>query len=163
MRSNDHRGVTALPATGSETALIATAVPLSGMATRPSRRPRRNGFTLLEMLVALTILAVAFGAILQAFGTGFRGLRATESQAVAVMHARSTLEAVAAIAPLEPGEFSGDYADGYRWIAHIRPYQEENADEAALPLLVTYEIEVTVTWDTDRRVSLKTLRLAPRR
>jgi hypothetical protein len=114
------------------------------------------------MLVALTILSVAFAAVLQAFGTGFRGLRASESHAVAVMHARSTLDAVAATVPLEAGELSGSYDDGYRWIARIRPYQSEEEAEARLQRLLPYEIEVIVSWEGDRSVSLKTLRLAPR-
>lgn len=126
----------------------------------PIPSPCARGFTLVEMLVAFTILAVALVALMQVFGTGFRGLRASEAHARAVMQARSTLERVGTEVPLQPGEWAGTFEDGSRWTTRVRAY-EPDAEQAA-QTVVPYEVEVTVTWDGDRSVSLKTLRLAPR-
>lgn len=121
-----------------------------------------SGFTLLELLVALTILALAFGALMQSFGTGFRGIRASESHSVALLHARSKLEEIEATIPLAPGSSSGSYDDGYEWTAEIRAYEGEGSAENELLLVVPYEVEVTITWSGGRSISLKTMRLARR-
>ena len=126
----------------------------------PIPSPCARGFTLVEMLVAFTILAVALVALMQVFGTGFRGLRASEAHARAVMQARSTLERVGTEVPLQPGVWAGTFDNGSRWTTRVRVY-EPDAEQAA-QTVVPYEVEVTVTWDDDRSVSLKTLRLAPR-
>ncbi len=124
--------------------------------------PCAGGFTLVEMLVAFTILAVALVALMQVFGTGFRGLRASEAHALAVMQARSTLERVGTEVPMQPGEWAGTFDNGSRWTTRVRAYEPEGEAEQSAQTVVPYEVEVTVTWDDDRSVSLKTLRLAPR-
>ncbi len=55
---------------------------------------RARGFTLLEVIVAFTILSVALIGLLQAFATGMRGLGAAQASATAVMHARSKLDEI---------------------------------------------------------------------
>ena len=50
----------------------------------PHRKGRARGFTLIEILVAFTILAVAMVALVQAFSSGLRGLGSAEASAVAL-------------------------------------------------------------------------------
>lgn len=118
----------------------------------------RRGFTLLEVLIAFTILAVAMVAVIQAFSTGLRGLSAAEETATAVMHARSKLDEVGVIIALEPGEFEGAFEDGFAWRTVIRP---DPTTEELAPGVSAYEVEVTVSRDEARRVRLQTLRLGP--
>ncbi len=108
------------------------------------------------MLISIAILGVAFVAILQTFGTGFRGLNRSEAHAIAALHARSTLEAVAARQPLEFGEWAGDLDERYRWTAIVRPYEDESAADGPVD---AYEIEVVVSWGENQSFRLKTLRL----
>ena len=95
-----------------------------GGSSLRTRRPRRGrgragGFTLLEVIVAFTILSVALVAILQAMATGMQGLGAAQTSAAAVMHARSKLDEVGQAILLEEGETSGEFDDGYTWRVRI--------------------------------------------
>ncbi len=71
------------------------------------RDNRTRGFTLLEVLVAFTILAVALVALLRAFSSGLRGLDAAETASIAVQHARSKMAEVGSTIPLEAGAGHG--------------------------------------------------------
>ena len=127
-----------------------------------SSRRRAAGFTLLEVLVAFTILAVALVALLRAFSSGLRGLDAAAAATAAIQHARSKIEEVGTLIPLEPGILEGTFEDGYQWRVVIEPHELGDAAAAeSLPVL-PYEIEVTVTGHGAGAVTLRSLRLAPR-
>ncbi len=122
-----------------------------------------RGFTLLEVLVAFTILAVGLVALLRAFSSGLRGLDAAETASIAVQHARSKMAEIGSVIPLEPGAEEGAFADGFRWRVMIEPHElGDGAAAETLPLL-PYEVEVTVTGSRGGTVTLRSLRLAPRR
>ncbi len=125
----------------------------------------RGGFTLLEVLIAFTILAVSLTVLLQAMSTGLRGLGAAEASATAMMHARSKLDEVGTSIALEVGRQEGEFADGYRWTAVVRPHRPDaRFDPELVPGLraIPYEVDVTVSWDQGKSVTLKTLRLGVR-
>ncbi len=129
----------------------------------PDRRGRRRGgFTLLEVLIAFVILAVALVALLRAFSSGLRGLDATEAAAAALQHARSKIEEVGTVIPLEAGEYGGAFEDGTRWRVVIRPHEAGAGAAAETVALVPYEIEVTSFRERGGKVTLRSLRLAPR-
>ncbi len=120
---------------------------------------RAGGFTLLEVIVAFTILSIALVGLLQAFATGMHGLGAAQASATAVMHARSKLDEVGEVIPLEDSEQSGEYDDGYRWEVRITRV-EEDADAGVLePLAIPFDVEVTVTDPRGSAFTLNTLRL----
>ena len=122
------------------------------------------------MLVAFTILAVALVALLRSFSSGLRGLDAAAAATAAVQHARSKIEEVGAVIPLEPGIEEGSFEDGYQWRVVIEPHELVDAAAAESMPLLPYEIEVTVTGPgtgpgTGTRggaVTLRSLRLVPR-
>ena len=127
------------------------------------RSERAGGFTLLEVIIAFTILALALGTLLQAFTTGLRSLNAAEAYALAVMHAKSKLEEVGRVVPVAAGAESGDFEDGFRWEVAISPYEApEGANWDQLDM-APYNVTVTVGWDETREVTLNTLRLGPKR
>ncbi len=124
-----------------------------------------GGFTLIEILIAFTILAVSLTVLLQAFSFGLRGLGAAEASATAVMHARSKLDELGTSIPLDVGQQEGEFADGFRWTAVVRPYRPDAGVDPSLdPNLpaIPYEVDVTVFWDQGKSVTLKTLRLGAR-
>ncbi len=129
---------------------------------RAGRVRRRGGFTLLEVLIAFTILAVALVALLRAFSSGLRGLDAAEAGTAALQHARSKIEEVGTVIPLEAGEHGGEFEDGTRWSIAIRPYEAGEGAVVENVALVPYEIEVTVSRERGGKVTLRSLRLAPR-
>lgn len=129
---------------------------------RAGRVRRRGGFTLLEVLIAFTILAVALVALLRAFSSGLRGLDAAEAGATALQHARSKIEEVGTVIPLEAGEYGGEFEDGTRWSIVIRPHETGTGAAVETMALVPYEVEVTASRERGGKVTLRSLRLAPR-
>lgn len=132
-------------------------------SSRSAARPAGAGFTLIEVIVALAILTVALAVVLQNFSIGMRGARLAERHTIAVLHAESKLAAVGVETPLEEGETSGVFDNGFGWRATIRPYLEAGQEEAPDSGAEAYEVAVTVSWDDAGgrgSVTLETLRLA---
>jgi general secretion pathway protein I len=129
-------------------------------------RARARGFTLLEVLVAFAILAVALVVLFRAFGTGATNARLAEEYTVATLHAESVLAAAGIETPLQAGTAEGDLPDGYRWRAVVAPAAADRAPDplSADPLAgLLYEVAVTVTWRKDgktRSVAVRSYRMA---
>ncbi len=115
------------------------------------------------MLVAFTILAVAMVALLRAFSSGLGGLEAAEAASIAVQHARSKMAEVGSTIPLEAGAEAGTFDDGFRWRVAIEPHELGDGAAAEARPLLPYAVEVTVTGTRGGAVTLRSLRLAPRR
>jgi general secretion pathway protein I len=120
---------------------------------------RARGFTLLEIIVAFTILAVALVSLLQAFGTGLRGLSAAQASAGAVMIARSKLEEVGLTIPLRDGESSGETDQGYEWRVSISRIEDPDLAEVFTSFVVPYRVEVSVKGANGGAEKLVTMRL----
>ena len=131
-------------------------------STEGGRARRTGGFTLLEVLVALVILAVALVSLIQAFSTGLRGLGTAQANSFLVTQARSTLETVGSSIPLEEGARDGEFGDGSLWTVEVRPYDAEDAAGFEALNVTPYEVEVTVTSKEGRRITLQSLRLGRR-
>ena len=120
------------------------------------------GFTILEVLIALAIVAVSIVAIGAVMSTNFRGVQELERH-VALMQAAQTVLATA-IPPrkeLAPGVLSGQLRD-FRWQVDIGPvggdWTVEGADVAWLPELV----KIRVRSPSGATVDLETVRLMHR-
>jgi hypothetical protein len=101
-------------------------------------------------------------ALIRAFSSGLRGLDAAEAAAAALQHARSKIEEVGTVIPLEAGEHEGSFEDGTRWALIIQPHEAVEAAAFETLPLVPYEIEVNVTGARGGGVTLRSLRLGPR-
>ncbi len=121
----------------------------------------QQGFSLLEVLVAFTILALTLGVLTQVFS------RALNTAALSSNYGRATALAEAGLAlvgidiPLEPGTRAGETDDGLQWQVQVTPYPAGDLLPGDLPL-PAYVITSEVAWETargNRRVSLFTLRL----
>jgi general secretion pathway protein I len=130
---------------------------MSTSSNPDTRGHRRRGFTLLEILIAFTLLAIAMGALMQAFSSGLRTADAVSVRMVALLHARAKLEEVGPLIPVEPGVTAGRFADGYDWRVEIAPYAEP---DLLLSTILLREVRVEVSGMVGRPVTLTTLRLA---
>jgi general secretion pathway protein I len=120
-----------------------------------------RGFTLLEVMVAFAIAALALAALTQAALGGLHATQAAAHTQQAISLAQSRLAAVA-LSP-RTGEQSGTDGGGFAWHVSVRPRDVGGREQAgAGPHPVLYDIAVDVSWTLDggtRRVTLDTLRL----
>jgi general secretion pathway protein I len=91
---------------------------------------RQSGFTLLEMLAALTVLALCFTVLLGAFGQSARALQQARHSDRLNLAARSLLEELGEGA-LQPGSTAGNW-DGLPWTLEV---QEQPVPAGAVRLL----------------------------
>ncbi len=121
-----------------------------------------RGFTLIEIVVALLVLAIASAVIFEGFSVGFRNARTADDFAQAVLIAQAKLAPTGIAEPLSPGVTSGEELDKYAWTVRVDPV-EVALDEGATPSeLQPFLVAVDVVWSdggTERTVSLSTLRL----
>ena len=128
---------------------------------RSDRRPattREQGFTLLEVLVALAILGVAGVAVIQGVAQDLRLLKLSGNYQSAMQLADRKVREV-----LVPGEQREHGADaGFRWERGIRLVEApELTVPGRAPHWRVFEIAVRVMWDERRQVELATLRTVP--
>lgn len=119
---------------------------------------RIRGFTLLELLVALTLFAVVGGTLLQFFQSGLRTARLAAERSHAVFLARSKLTELQAYGHLQAGTFSGAFDGGYQWQAVLST--DENAPEALRSRIQALDLDLTVSWGESgerRSYSLRSL------
>src|SRR5712691_3447226 len=129
------------------------------------RSVQANGFTLLEVVVALAIAGLALVGL---FHAGSGGLFAVDTAAraqEAVQRAQSHLAAVGRDAALVEGEFTSDDGAGYRWTLRVRPLtarQPLGQDGISAATITLFNIEVAISWPAhagERSVVLRTSRL----
>ena len=124
-----------------------------------------RGFSLLEVLVAFIILAMALGVLMRIFSGGLGNIGMAEHYSHAVAIAEMKLASVGVESPLTEGEVTGE-EQGYTWRTSVLRFEEEAPVEAAALLLELYRVEVTVNWDETatkpRSLRFVTLRAAPR-
>ena len=119
-----------------------------------------TGFTILEVLIAFTILGVAFVVLLQSFGTSFLALdRATEREP-ALMYAKSKLEEVGTLLPLEEGSYSGRFDESTTWVVHMRPISNEGDPLGPAQQVRLFEVGVEVASRRQKVVHLRTIKLS---
>jgi general secretion pathway protein I len=126
---------------------------------------RHRGFSLVEVLVAFSIAAVALGMVVQIYGKGLVATDLTDEYADAVAIAESRLaEHRVDPAPGHVGA-SGVTADGYRWESRFAPYEAGTVVDGAPPRVALETVEVEVSWENrqrERSVTLTSLRLVAR-
>jgi len=121
-----------------------------------------SGFTLIEVLVALTILGISLAVLLAVFLQGLDRSRESANEAAARVLAQSLLVQAKAAANLSMGNSAGKNAD-LLWRLQVIPFGtvadrtswQENAAQ----------IVATVSWRGDggeRSITLSTLRLLPK-
>jgi general secretion pathway protein I len=133
---------------------------------------RMRGFSLLEVLVAFTLFALAMGALMQIFSRGVNGAVLADRYARAAMYAESKLAAAGLEEALKEGASSGRFDDDFSWQVTVKPYLDPTPrDQQSLDFekqffnqLFEIESQVTFTGDDQRQrtVKLTTLQLGPR-
>jgi general secretion pathway protein I len=125
--------------------------------------PRRAGFTLIEVLVALAVAGIGLAFFLAATGVGLQNGGIADQYIQATRRAQSRLAQVGLTVPLKQGDYSGDDGDGFRWQVKIAaPLVNPQPPNTQTPGLGLYPIDVRVRWRSGvswREVSLRSERL----
>lgn len=123
--------------------------------------PTEDGFSLVEVLVALTILGLVLSALFQVFSGGLRNVAAADHYVRAAAIADSKLAAVGQEIPLEAGKASrgrdGDYAWSVAITAYNDPKDAEGSDTTKVQL---FKVAISVRWPHilgERQVVIDTL------
>ncbi|HYG90375.1 MAG TPA: prepilin-type N-terminal cleavage/methylation domain-containing protein [Azospirillum sp.] len=119
----------------------------------PDHRPLEHGplehgqagFTLMEVLVAFAILAVALGALLPQLSLTLKSVGRLERRERAASIAEARLDALGTEVPVRPGEAEGTTEDGYTWRTVICCALPRNTVPNAVPLQL-YQVALTVAW-----------------
>jgi general secretion pathway protein I len=124
-------------------------------------RDSESGFTLVEVIAAFAILALAFSVLMGAVSDGLRRAGDAEIEAQAASLAQSVLARAGRETPLQAGETSGQGDNGFAWRLRTEPAADAGEGSPVAGFLVTAE----VLWSDgarERSLSLSTLRLGAR-
>jgi general secretion pathway protein I len=131
-----------------------------GRLVRPATR--RRGFTLLEILAAFIVLAVAGGALLQLYQGSLQNVALAAEYSEAALLARSKLAELEARAEVVPGEEQGEFDERYRWQLTLTPYLEADGSAPPEARLQAMHLDLAVSWGEggdERRYGVETLLL----
>lgn len=124
---------------------------------------RGNGFSLLEVLVALALLSIALVVILQLFSANLAGLSASDSYAKAVLKAESKMREVLDDEDIAEKSSSETTDDGYRIDTAITEAETQRTENLPVRLL---EINLTIRWANglkERVFTLKAMKTVPKK
>jgi len=139
----------------------------------------QKGFTLLEIMVAMAIMAIALVTVIQLFSGALRSAKVSNDYSLAVMGAKEKMDEVLAVNTLDEfeeliktGEFENDLLKGYQWeISELEPYdippglstdvEEESGvfDDLDFKL---YKVSVRVSWASgmhEKEVKFSTIKM----
>lgn len=121
-------------------------------------RGKNGGFTLLEVLVAVSVLAVALVGVMQLFSGSLRGVSLSGQYVDAASVAQSAMRRLLNEGEIKEGAWTEDAGQGREVSINIQKSQEPALDGLAL-----YEIELSVLWGRDaqkpRSYTVNTLKL----
>lgn len=125
-------------------------------------RRSQKGYTLIEVLVAFMILALALTVLLRIFSSGLRNVSVASDYAQATLIAESRLATAGIDNTLAVGETGGMEQERFRWTRVVSDYEPAGDYRPVVRGVHAYHVEVTVSWphgDRTRRVELSTIKL----
>jgi prepilin-type N-terminal cleavage/methylation domain-containing protein len=124
---------------------------------RKGHAPR--GFTLIEALVAIVVLALSLTTLLSAYRSGLQGAGAVDDHLRARLLAQSVLAEWTQYRAVQPGRFQGR-VDGFTWTVSIAPFHAAGGtrQQPSEPWKL-HTLTVAVSWSHGRRIEIDTLRL----
>jgi general secretion pathway protein I len=121
----------------------------------------RAGFTLIEVVVALALVAVALTAIGSLIATTIRGTRALDQHLSLAETARAVEAALPSRDALPAGSSSGEMA-GHRWRLDVLPFRASFVDPRLPSPWVPQTVVITVRAPDGPVLQISTVRLQRR-
>ena len=127
-------------------------------STKLQSRDTSAGFTLIEVLVALAVLAISLTAIGSLVATNIRATRALDQRLALVMTARAILTGLPDREELAVSNSSGEIA-GHRWRLDLLPYVADFVDPRWVTPWMPQAIVLRVQSPTGQVLRVDTVRL----
>ena len=113
--------------------MVTLAFPKAAASCRTPRRPAgavsSDGFTLLEVMVSLTVLAIGAALALSLISGSLSNIRKVQLRTRTVEHAEAVMELTLLDDSIrKPIAFTGDFEDGTRWSVRVEDYTMPTAD-----------------------------------
>lgn len=126
-----------------------------------------RGYTLIEVIVAFAVLALALTLLLGILSGATKQVRWADEAGRAALHAQSLLDQTGVGEALQPGHKDGEFEDGrYRWSLEVEPYRDPSAQQGPQPVdpgaPQLLRLELLVQWGEGgprQRLQLQSLRL----
>jgi len=132
---------------------------------------RNNGFTLLEIVVALAILGITVAVVMQIFSEGLKNIRRIDMAHQAMNHAENVMNGILSDQSIQgPTSFSGDLDEEFSYTAEVSDWEEPEQNlsiDIAQPRVNLLKVSVEVLFKNDvhgklyRTVCLKTVPSEP--
>lgn len=128
---------------------------------------RQRGFTLIEVIIAFALLALALTLLLGSMSGAAKQIRHADDASRAAMHAQSLLAKLGVGEALQSGQSEGGFDKGrFQWVLTITPYVDPLVPAAAAidpsaPRLL--HVNLIVGWGdaAGQQLRWQSLRLAP--
>ncbi|WP_243043151.1 prepilin-type N-terminal cleavage/methylation domain-containing protein [Dyella sedimenti] len=120
-----------------------------------------RGFSLLEVIAATLLLAIAFAALLQVAGGSIALTRNADDHSQAALWARSLLDTVDIVTPLQPGVTEGRFDEEYRWRLAVTPWGPQGQPDPKASMHMV-KLDLDVFWGRrahERSAHFSTLRM----
>lgn len=130
--------------------------------TPPATDRSDAGFTIIEVLIALAVVAISVVAIGSVMSTNTRGVVSLERHVALMQTARMVMATkIPSRSALAPGTISGEEG-GYRWTIDIGPLSGDDADKNANANWIPELVRVRVRSPFGAVSDLRTVRLLER-
>lgn len=93
---------------------------------------RIDGFTLIEVIVAMAILGISLVLIMQLFSAGLKSAKASCDYTIAIVHAKDKMEELSQTLAND----SGTFEDGFKWETEIQDYKQIDESDYKLNKLI---------------------------
>jgi len=133
--------------------------------SRDLRQVSNRGFTLIEILVAISILSISLVVILQLFSGGLKSSRLSDRYTKGIFHAKEKMEEILLSTEFSEEEAEGEFGDSYRWRSEIVRIEQAEDEEAKLPFN-TFNIKVDVMWyegDKVKHFAISTMKVVEKK
>lgn len=118
-----------------------------------------NGFTLLEVIVAIAILGIAITVVLQLFSANLRAISVSGDYVTAATRAEAKMREILSDDRLSEKSFSEATQEGYRIDVSIIDVMKERTENLQVKLL---EVDLTIHWiqgTKQKSMSLRTFKV----
>lgn len=121
-----------------------------------------KGFTLIEVLVAFSILSMTLAALLSLLSTGARNTQIADEYSRAVVWAESRLAELGVTRPLRKGVTHGSFDADYQWELRVIKRPPRKTSISMDKEWDTLDVTLRIWWlsmGQERELSLSTVRL----